>query len=53
MTVREGSYYNNGEKLIKRVRATKYCGHCGEKGHNSCIYIVEIRDINNSDTSEE
>jgi len=50
MAAKEGSYYNDGEKLVKRVRVTKYCGHCGEKEHNSHTYIVEIKDVNNSDT---
>jgi len=53
MAIREGNCYNNSEKLAKRVRAVKYYGHYGEKRHNSCTCIVEIKDINNSDTSEE
>jgi len=53
MTVREGNYYNNSEKFIKRVRAAKYYGHCGEKRYNSRIYIIEIKNINNSDIFKE
>jgi len=53
MAAKEGSYCNNNKKFIKRVRATKYYGRCSEKGHNSCTCTVEIKDIGNSDTSEE
>jgi len=53
MAVREGSCCNNSKKFIKRVRAMKYCGRCGEKGYNSCTYIVEIRDADDSDTFKE
>jgi len=38
---------------MKRVRVIKHYGRCGEKGHNSHIYIVEIKDIDNSNTSKE
>ena len=50
MAVREGSYYNNGEKPIKRVRAVRYYSRCGEKGYNSYTYIVEIKNVSNSNT---
>ena len=53
MAVREGSYYNNSKKSIKRVRAARYYGHQGKKGHNSRTCIVEIKDADNSDTFEE
>ena len=53
MAVREGSRCNNGEKPAKRVRAVRYCGRCGEKGHSSRTYTVEIKDIDNSDTFKE
>jgi len=53
MAAREGSYRNNGEKPAKRVRAARYCGRCGEKGHNSRTCIVEIGDVDNSNTSKE
>jgi len=53
MAAREGSYYDDSEKLIKKVRAVRHYGRCGEKGHNFRIYIVEIRDANDSDTFEE
>jgi hypothetical protein len=53
MAAREGSCRNDGEKLAKRVRAARHCGHCGEKGHNSRTYIVEFKDVDNSDTSKE
>jgi len=56
IAAREGSYYNNGEKPIKRVRAVKHCGHCGhcgKKGHNSRTCIVEIKDVDDSDIFKE
>jgi len=53
MTAKEGSYCNNSEKLVKRVRTIKYYSHCGEKGHNSHIYIIEIKDVDNSDIFKE
>jgi len=53
MAAKEGSYCNDGEKFIKRVRTAKYYGYCGEKGHNSRTYIVEIKNTNHSDTSKE
>ena len=53
MAVREGSCCDDGEKPAKRVRAARYCGHCGEEGHNSRTYIVEFKDADNSDTSKE
>ncbi|OCK89224.1 uncharacterized protein K441DRAFT_585282, partial [Cenococcum geophilum 1.58] len=53
IAARKGSCRNNGEKLAKRVCAARHCGRCGEKGHNSRTYIVEIKDADNSDTFEE
>jgi len=53
MAVRESSCYNDGKKPMKRVRAAKHYSRCGEKRHNSCICIVEIKDIDNSDTFEK
>jgi len=53
MAAREGSYCNNGEKPIKRVRTARHCGRCGEKGHNFYTCIVEIKDVGNSDISKE
>ena len=53
MAIREGSYCNNGKKSTKRVRAVRHCGRCSEKGHNSRTYIVEIKDVDNSDTFKE
>jgi len=53
MAVREGSYYNNSKKPVKRVRVARYYSHCGEKGHNSRIYIVEIKNVDDSDTFKE
>jgi len=53
VAAKEGSYCNNSEKLVKRVRVIKHYSCCGEKRHNSRTYIVEIKDIDNSDTSKE
>jgi len=53
MAVKEGSCRDNGEKLVKKVRAARHCGCCGEKGHNSRPYTIEIRDADNSDTFNE
>jgi len=53
MAVREGSYYNNSKKLVRGVRVIKYYSRCGEKGYNSHTCIVEIKDVDNSNTSKE
>ena len=53
MAIKKGSCYNNSEKLVKRVHVIKYCGYCGKKEYNSRIYIVEVKNINNSDIFEE
>jgi len=53
MAIKEGSYYNNGEKFIKRVRVVRHYSYCGKKRHNSHTYIVEIKDTDNSDIFKE
>ena len=53
MAARECSYYNNGEKLVKRVCIIRHYSCCGEKGYNSRTCIVEIMDVDDSDTSKE
>ena len=53
MAAKKGSYYNNGEKSAKRVRVVKHYSYCGEKGHNSRTCIVEIKDVDDSDTFEK
>ena len=53
IAVKDGSYYDNGEKPVKRVCITRHCGRYGEKGYNSRIYIIEIKDIDDSDTFKE
>ena len=53
MAVREGSRHNNGEKPVNRVRAVRYYSRCGKKGYNSRTYIVEIKDVDNSNTFKE
>jgi len=35
------------------VRAASHCGRYGEKGYNSRTYTVEIKEVDNSDTSKE
>ena len=53
MAIREGSYYNNSKKPIKRVYVVQHYGRYSKKGYNSRTYIVEIKDIDNSDTFKE
>jgi hypothetical protein len=36
----------------KRVRAERRCGRCSKIRYNSCTCKVEIKNIDNSDTSE-
>ncbi|XTI87045.1 hypothetical protein V2W45_1206247, partial [Cenococcum geophilum] len=45
IAVRKGSYYNNGKKPIKRVRAASHCGRYGEKEYNSRTYTVEMKEV--------
>ena len=49
---KEGGSRKEGETAAKRVRAERRCGRCSKIGHNSRTCKVEIRDIDNSDTSE-
>jgi len=48
IAAREGSCCDDAEKPVKRVRAVRHCGCCGEKGHNSHTCIAEIKDVDNS-----
>ena len=50
MAVREGSYYNNSKKFIKKVCIIKYYNYSGKKEYNSRTYIAEINDADNSNT---
>ena len=52
IAVKEGSSCDNSEKLVKRVRAERHCSCCSKKGYNSYTYIVEIKDVDNSNTSK-
>ena len=52
IAIREGSCCNNAKKPVKRVRAVRHCSYCGEKGHNSYTYIVEIKNVDNSNKSK-
>jgi hypothetical protein len=47
-----GSRRNDGETPIKRVRAERRYGRCGETGHNSRTCKVEIEDAEDSGESE-
>jgi hypothetical protein len=38
---------------MKRVRAKRYYSYCGEVRHNSRTCKVEIKDVDNSEESEE
>ena len=49
---KKSSSCKKGETAAKRVRAERRCGRCSKIGHNSRTCKVEIRDIDNSDTSE-
>jgi hypothetical protein len=49
---KKGSSCKKSETAAKRVRVERRCGRCSKIGHNFCTYKVEIRDIDNSDTSE-
>jgi hypothetical protein len=52
VAAREGSSRKEGETPAKRVRAERRCGRCGEVGHNSRTYKVEIEDADDSDASK-
>ena len=52
ITVREGSSSKEGKTLVKRVRAERHCGRCGETRHNSCTCKVEIEDVEDSEESK-
>ena len=52
LAAKEGSSCDDSEKPVKRVRAERHCGCCGEIGHNSYTCKVEIEDIDNSNTSK-
>jgi hypothetical protein len=47
-----GSRRNDSETPVKRVRAERRCGRCGETGHNSRTCKVEIEDAEDSGESE-
>jgi hypothetical protein len=53
ITKKEGSSREESKTPIKRVRAERYCSYCGEVGHNSRTCKVEIKDVDNSEESEE
>jgi hypothetical protein len=44
ITKKEGGRCEDSETPVKRVRAERHCGCCGETGHNSRTCKVEIED---------
>jgi hypothetical protein len=52
ITKKAGSSCNNSREPSKRVRLSRRCGTCGETGHNSRTYKVEIDNIGDSDEPE-
>lgn len=49
---KEGSSYKEGETPIKKIRVERRYNYYGEVKYNSYIYKVEIKDIEDSDTSK-
>jgi hypothetical protein len=49
---KEGSRCEDSETPVRRVRAERHCGRCGEIGHNSRTCKVEIEDADSSDASK-
>jgi hypothetical protein len=45
------NYYNNSNRLLKRVRVGRRCSYCSKVRHNLRTYKVEIEDADNSDAS--
>ncbi|KAF1922398.1 uncharacterized protein M421DRAFT_411583, partial [Didymella exigua CBS 183.55] len=52
VTKKEGSSYKEGKTPAKRVRAERRCGHCSKIRHNSYTCKVEIKDVDNRNTSK-
>jgi hypothetical protein len=46
------SSYKEGETLAKRVRLGRRYGTYGETRHNSRTYIVEIKDVEDSEDTK-
>jgi hypothetical protein len=53
ITKREGSSCNNSNIAVKRVYVSKYYRYCSEVKYNTCTYTVDIKQLNNSNSSEE
>jgi hypothetical protein len=53
ITEKEGSSRKEGKTPVKRVRAERHCSCCGEVRHNSRTCKVEIKDVDDSEESEE
>jgi hypothetical protein len=47
------SYYNNSNRLLKRVRVERYYSTYSKIRYNSYTYKVEIEDVYNSKESKE
>ena len=50
---REGEERNTSEGPTRKVRGAKHYRRCGEKGHNSRTYKVEINNAKDSNKSKE
>jgi Zn finger protein HypA/HybF involved in hydrogenase expression len=48
---KEGSRCKDSETPVKKVRAERHCGRCGETRHNSRTCKVEIEDADSSNAS--
>jgi predicted alpha-1,6-mannanase (GH76 family) len=46
------NYYDDSDRLSKRVRAGRRCGRCSKVRHNSRTCKVEIEDADDSDASD-
>jgi hypothetical protein len=52
ITKKEGSRCKDSETPVKRVRAERHYGRCGETRHNSRTCKVEIEDADSSNASK-
>jgi hypothetical protein len=52
ITEREGSSRKDSKTPAKRACAKRYCGRCGEVGHNSRTCKVEIEGVDDSEESD-
>jgi hypothetical protein len=52
MAKMEGGRQEGGREPVRKVRARRRCGRCGETGHNVRTCAVKILDVSDSDESE-